>query len=51
MLEYDLGILDDKKQAVASIVNKLFDRHIFQTLRTQMQVCLYLLRQAAACCI
>lgn len=38
MLEYDLGIQDDNKEAVASVVDKLFGRHIFQTLRTQMQV-------------
>ncbi len=38
MLEYDLGVLDDHKEAVASVVDKLFGRHVFQTLRTQMQV-------------
>ena len=38
MLEYDIGATDDNKKAVASIVDKLFDRHVFQTLRTQMQV-------------
>ena len=38
MLEYDLGVQDDNKEAVASVVGKLLDHHIFQTLRTQMQV-------------
>jgi secreted Zn-dependent insulinase-like peptidase len=38
MLEYDLGVQDDRKEAVASVVDKLFGRHVFQTLRTQMQV-------------
>ena len=38
MLEYDIGITDDTKKAVASIADKLFDRYVFRTLRTQMQV-------------
>jgi insulysin len=54
MLEYDLGILDDTKRAVASIVDKLFGRHIFQTLRTQMQVLIlfmYIHIYPSNCCV
>jgi hypothetical protein len=40
MLEYDLGEKDDNKEALASVVDKLFGRHVFQTLRTEMQVTL-----------
>jgi hypothetical protein len=54
MLEYDLGVQDDNKEAVATVVGKLFGHHIFQTLRTEMQVrlcrhktCLFLIFCAA----
>jgi hypothetical protein len=40
MLEYDLGEKDDNKEALASVVDKMFGRHIFSTLRTEMQVSL-----------
>jgi hypothetical protein len=31
---------DDNKEALASVVDKMFGRHIFSTLRTEMQVSL-----------
>ncbi len=37
MLEYDLGEQGDNKEALASVVDKLLGRHVFHTLRTEMQ--------------
>jgi hypothetical protein len=37
MLEYDLGEQGDNKEALATVVDKLLGRHVFQTLRTEMQ--------------